>query len=294
MEGWFDTPQVENVVITFNIGKRLDLYYILNQIPPSLVEYRPRLFPGIHIRLKEGTVTLFKTGKGNCTAHSVERANKAIDWVLSQIDIPKRNVERRITNVVCMARLSEKVGCGILSRIFLDARTSKFAGGSTNIKVKTGTVRVFSTGRVVGAGFKTEEEAIESLNYVINKTLNGIRDYDEVRSARCKLERYDPTVEALEHIISHPDLELTVTEKSAMFEKAKNIVVEYCEKTQRESFHHEPKSIATGAIYITCILLNKRITQGEIAIIGKRTVATVREAYLTIKRKLGSSALWEL
>lgn len=289
---------IEQVVVISSLGVRLwlnDITKLTTKNYPANVrdiEYRPEVSAGLNLRLRQprATITLYTSGKLVCTGcRSENDAKLALQRVLQILaekcpeaiegPLPEK-LEINIGNVTCSAKLETPIGCGIIQRIFPTAEASRFGGGTINISFGEGKIRIFPEGQIVGVGFKSVKTALDTMTETIEKIRIGCKQYDSVRQEVCKLERFDPAVNALRKY--HVQLSL----KPIFYLEAHRILQDYSQKLIKESFRHTPEAVAAGALYAACLLQGNFLTQKNVAEASGLTEVTIRGVFQSINEVL--------
>lgn len=162
--------QIQNVVVSVVTNQTIDLNAIVSRFP--LVEFRPKVFPGLCFRLKNPkTATLiFSTGKMVCTgAKSVRQAKDAVHKVLRMLRregiVAEGEVEITVQNIVSSAALGCSVdldrGVQVLDNIMYEPE--QFPGAIYRMEKPKVVILIFSQGKLVITGAKREEEATMAL-----------------------------------------------------------------------------------------------------------------------------------
>lgn len=166
--------RIQNVVASASLSQVLDLNAIAKAFPHA--EYRPELFPGLAFRLKQPkTCTLlFKTGTMVCTGAKSEReARGAVLTVAMQLKkagiIIIGKPEIRIENIVASGSLDGPVDIEELcerARVGgnLMYEPDQFPAAIYRMESPSVVLLIFSTGRIVCAGAKKEEEVYEAMD----------------------------------------------------------------------------------------------------------------------------------
>ncbi len=161
---------IENVVASVTLKQNIDLNSVLKAFPS--VEYRPEQFPGLVFRLKKPkTATLiFGSGKMVCTGAKSERqAKTAVRKVVREL---KENgiviVGRPIIQVVNMVasvslggRIDLEKSTYTLGRTMYEPE--QFPGLIYRMDEPKVVILLFTSGKLVCTGDKTEEEVYESV-----------------------------------------------------------------------------------------------------------------------------------
>jgi transcription initiation factor TFIID TATA-box-binding protein len=168
------TVQIQNVVASATFNQTFNLNAIANAFPWD-TEFKGR-FPGLVFRLKKPktTMLIFTTGKIVCTGGKGEdEARKAILTVVRKLKKGGINVagkpEIKITNIVASAILNGVID---LDRLYSEMggrsifEPEQFPALIYRMKSPNVVFLIFSTGKIVCAGAKKEEdiyEAVENL-----------------------------------------------------------------------------------------------------------------------------------
>ena len=166
---------IENVVASATIDQKLDLDDIQKKFPD--VEYNPEQFPGAVFRLsKPKTATLlFRTGKMVCTgSKSSDMAKKAVDTVVEKLRKGKIKIKKNATvtvqNMVASVNLGGKIhleqGARTLPRSMYEPE--QFPGLIHRMIDPKTVILIFSSGKLVCTGGKTEEDVYRSVNSLHN------------------------------------------------------------------------------------------------------------------------------
>jgi len=167
---------IENVVASVTLKQKIDLNSVVKAFPS--VEYRPEQFPGLVFRLKKPkTATLiFGSGKMICTGAKSERqAKTAVRKVVREL---KENgiviVGRPIIQVVNMVasvslggRIDLEKSTYTLGRTMYEPE--QFPGLIYRMDEPKVVILLFTSGKLVCTGAKTEEEVYESVKKLHNR-----------------------------------------------------------------------------------------------------------------------------
>jgi transcription initiation factor TFIID TATA-box-binding protein len=169
------TVKVVNVVASATLGQRVNLDSVIEGFPNA--EFPSERFPGLVLRLKKPkTATLiFRSGKIICTGgRSENEASKAVENVVRElikrgIIIPKKS-EVKINNIVASANLRRMVD---LTSISTWQRTmyepDQFPALIYRMDDPKVVFLIFSTGRLICVGAKSEEEIHRAIRKLIQK-----------------------------------------------------------------------------------------------------------------------------
>jgi len=167
---------IENVVATATLKQNIDLDSVVKAFPS--VEYRPEQFPGLVFRLKKPkTATLiFGSGKMVCTGAKSERqAKTAINKVVRELkDNGILMVGRPIIQVVNMVasvslggRIDLEKAVHHLGRTMYEPE--QFPGLIYRMDEPKVVILLFTSGKLVCTGAKTEEDVYESVKKLHNR-----------------------------------------------------------------------------------------------------------------------------
>lgn len=162
---------IENVVASATVNQDLDLVDIQKKFPGT--EYNPKQFPGLVFRLQTPkTATLiFRTGKMVCSgSKSADMARKAVDAVVEKLraeDIKiEKNAVTTVQNMVASVNLGGKIhleqGARTIPRSMYEPE--QFPGLIHRMVDPKTAILIFSSGKLVCTGGKTEEDVYRSVN----------------------------------------------------------------------------------------------------------------------------------
>ncbi len=166
---------IENVVASATIEQRLDLKEITKKFPD--VEWNPDQFPGAVFRLKNPrTATLlFRTGKMVCTGgKSEELARKAVKTVVQKLRKRKIKIKKEATvtiqNIVASINLGGRVHLEEAARSLPRSmyEPEQFPGLIHRMLDPKTVILIFSSGKLVCTGGKTEKDVFRSVNQIHN------------------------------------------------------------------------------------------------------------------------------
>jgi transcription initiation factor TFIID TATA-box-binding protein len=162
---------IVNVVASATIDQKLDLNEITKKFPD--VEYHPEQFPGAVFRLKspKTATLLFTSGKMVCTgSKSEEMAVKAVNTVVQKLKKGgikiKKNAEVTVQNIVSSINLGGKVHLEKAARTLPRSmyEPEQFPGLIHRMLDPKTVILVFSSGKLVCTGGKTEKDVYRSVN----------------------------------------------------------------------------------------------------------------------------------
>ena len=164
---------IVNVVVSASIDQLLDLKDITKKFP--VVEWNPDQFPGAVFRLKEPkTATLlFRTGKMVCTgAKSEELARTAVKTVVQKLRKGKIKIKNeatvRIQNIVASISLGGRVHLEQAARSLPRSmyEPEQFPGIIHRMLDPKTVILIFTSGKLVCAGARTEKDVYRSVNNI--------------------------------------------------------------------------------------------------------------------------------
>jgi len=166
---------VVNVVASASVDQELDLYDITKKFPDT--EYHPEQFPGLVFRLKNPkTATLiFRTGKMVCTgSKSSDLARKAVKIVVQKLRKGgikiKKDAVVTIQNIVSSINLRGKINLEKAARTLPRSmyEPEQFPGVIHRMLDPKTVILIFSSGKLVCTGAKTEKDVYRSVNNLHN------------------------------------------------------------------------------------------------------------------------------
>jgi transcription initiation factor TFIID TATA-box-binding protein len=166
---------IVNVVASATIDQKLDLNEITKKFPD--VEYHPEQFPGAVFRLKipKTATLLFTSGKMVCTgSKSEEMAVKAVNTVVQKLRKGgikiKKNAVVTVQNIVSSINLQGRVHLEKAARTLPRSmyEPEQFPGLIHRMLDPKTVILVFSSGKLVCTGGKTEKDVYRSVNLLHN------------------------------------------------------------------------------------------------------------------------------
>ena len=177
------TLTVQNIVATTSLEKEVSLSKLARTQPNT--EYNPETFPGLVLRVKEpkSAVLVFSSGNLVCTGtKSVAQVNAVVKQVIKQLKKVnvKVTIKPKITvqNIVASGAINLDLNLNTLSLELenTEYEPEQFPGLVHKLKGTNATFLLFSNGKIVCTGTKTEEavheatdKLIENLKKVLNK-----------------------------------------------------------------------------------------------------------------------------
>jgi len=168
--------KIENVVASASLEHGIDLQAVVETFP--IVEYRPKVFPGLVFRTKKPRTAnlIFRTGKMVCTgAKSEKEAIRAIKKIVGKLKkksiIIHGKVHIKIQNIVASIILDGHVDLesfyetggkiGLGGRIMYEPE--QFPGLIYRMENPKAVILVFASGKLVCTGTKKEEEVYQAV-----------------------------------------------------------------------------------------------------------------------------------
>ena len=162
---------IENVVASATIDQKLDLKDIQKKFPD--VEWHPDTFPGVVFRIKnpKTATLLFRTGKMVCTgAKSEDLARKAVKLVVQKLRKGRIKIKKEATvtiqNIVASISLGGRVSLEQAARTLPRSmyEPEQFPGLIHRMLDPKTVILIFSSGKLVCTGGKTEKDVYRSVN----------------------------------------------------------------------------------------------------------------------------------
>ena len=184
--------KVENIVATANLFTHLDLDKVMTALQnPNLGEsfvlpkYNPEEFPGIICYLNEPSVALllFRTGKGVVTGaksfDDIQAAVSKLVKVLSKIGVKfRRAPEIVLQNMVFSGDLGREFNLDAVALVLPNCEFEPeiFPGIIYRVREPKAAILLFSSGKIVCSGVKSEHGAWEA----VRKFLHELEKYELV------------------------------------------------------------------------------------------------------------------
>ncbi|NJL44055.1 MAG: TATA-box-binding protein [Nitrosarchaeum sp.] len=167
--------QVVNIVVSTSFEHDIPLEKMAAVL--SNTEYNPEQFPGLVIRIKDPKTSalIFSSGKVVCTGartlEDVDRAIKNIIESLKKIDVEiKIKPEITIQNIVASGRIGMDLNLNTLAMKLenTEYEPEQFPGLVYKLMEANATFLLFSNGKVVCTGTKSEEQVHEALDLCVS------------------------------------------------------------------------------------------------------------------------------
>ena len=166
--------RIVNIVVSTSLEHDIPLEKMAATL--SNTEYNPEQFPGLVIRIKEPKTSalIFSSGKVVCTGarnlDEVELSLQKIIKSLQKLNIKiKIKPELAIQNIVASGSVGMDLNLNVLAMKLdnTEYEPEQFPGLVYKLKQAKATFLLFSNGKIVCTGTKSEEEVHESLEMLI-------------------------------------------------------------------------------------------------------------------------------
>ena len=166
---------IVNVVASATIEQRLDLKDITKKFPD--VEWHPERFPGAVFRIRnpKTATLLFRTGKMICTGSKSEKmAKEAVKTVVQKLRNGKIKIKKEATvtiqNIVASINLGGRVHLEQAARTLPRSmyEPEQFPGLIFRMLDPKTVILIFSSGKLVCTGGKTEKDVYRAVNQLHN------------------------------------------------------------------------------------------------------------------------------
>ncbi len=166
--------KVVNIVVSASLGHDIPLEKMAATL--SNTEYNPEQFPGLVIRIKEPKTSalIFSSGKIVCTgARTMANVHESIRKIIKSLE--KINVkikdfpEVKIQNIVAAGSVGMDLNLNVLAMKLenTEYEPEQFPGLVYKLPEQKATFLLFSNGKVVCTGTKSEEEVNKALDKLI-------------------------------------------------------------------------------------------------------------------------------
>ncbi|MFW6383472.1 MAG: TATA-box-binding protein [Nanoarchaeota archaeon] len=173
--------QVVNIVVSTSLEHDIPLEKMAATL--SNTEYNPEQFPGLVIRIKEPKTSalIFSSGKVVCTgARTLDKVEESISKIiqsLKKIGIEiKIKPKIKIQNIVASGGIGMDLNLNVLAMKLenTEYEPEQFPGLVYKLPNATATFLLFSNGKIVCTGTKSEEEVHQALDTLIDN-LNKVK-----------------------------------------------------------------------------------------------------------------------
>lgn len=166
--------KVVNIVVSASLGHDIPLEKMAATL--SNTEYNPEQFPGLVIRIKEPKTSalIFSSGKIVCTgARSMDKVHESIRKIIKSLE--KINVKIKIEpqvniqNIVAAGSVGMDLNLNVLAMKLenTEYEPEQFPGLVYKLPEQKATFLLFSNGKIVCTGTKSEEEVNRALDKLI-------------------------------------------------------------------------------------------------------------------------------
>jgi transcription initiation factor TFIID TATA-box-binding protein len=166
--------KVVNIVVSASLGQDIPLEKMAATL--SNTEYNPEQFPGLVIRIKEPKTSalIFSSGKIVCTgARSMDKVHESIKKIIKSLEKIKVKIKDvpdvKIQNIVAAGSVGMDLNLNMLAMRLdnTEYEPEQFPGLVYKLPDQKATFLLFSNGKVVCTGTKSEEEVHRVLDILI-------------------------------------------------------------------------------------------------------------------------------
>lgn len=169
------SSKIQNIVATTSLGKDVPLTKLAKTI--SNTEYNPEQFPGLVLRIKQpkSAVLVFSSGNLVCTG---TKSIAQVKQVIAQVIRTLKKINVRITekpkitvqNIVASGNINMNLNLNYLSLALenTEYEPEQFPGLVYKLPDQKATFLLFSNGKIVCTGTKSEEEVHRVLDKLID------------------------------------------------------------------------------------------------------------------------------
>jgi transcription initiation factor TFIID TATA-box-binding protein len=166
--------RIVNIVVSTGLEKDIPLEKMAATLPNT--EYNPEQFPGLVLRIKEPKTSalIFSSGKVVCTgARTLEDVDRSILAIIK--NLKKLNIdvtikpEITVQNIVASGSIGMDLNLNVLGIKLpnTEYEPEQFPGLVHKLKGTNATFLLFSNGKIVCTGTKTEEQVNEATDQLI-------------------------------------------------------------------------------------------------------------------------------
>jgi len=168
--------QVVNIVVSTSLGHDIPLEKMAATL--SNTEYNPEQFPGLVIRIKDPKTSalIFSSGNVVCTgARSIPKVEESLTKIIESLDkigikitiTPKINIQ----NIVASGNIGVDLNLNTLAMKLdnTEYEPEQFPGLVYKLKEAKATFLLFSNGKVVCTGTKSEDDVHKALDMLVEK-----------------------------------------------------------------------------------------------------------------------------
>ena len=166
--------EIVNIVVSTSLEHDIPLEKMAATL--SNTEYNPEQFPGLVLRIKDPKTSalIFSSGKVVCTgARSMEKVHESIKKIIKSLE--KINIKIKIDPVIIIQNMvgSGSVGMDLNLNVLAmkldntEYEPEQFPGLVYKLPAAKATFLLFSNGKIVCTGTKSEQEAHKALDMLI-------------------------------------------------------------------------------------------------------------------------------
>ena len=168
--------KIVNIVASSSLGKDIPLIKLAEKLPNT--EYNPEQFPGLVMRIKEPKSSALIFGSGNivCTgARSMGKLREAIKAIVKNVEkigIKISEVPRaKVQNIVAHGSIGMDLNLNFLAMELenTEYEPEQFPGLVYKLAGTRATFLLFSNGKIVCTGTRSEPKLIEAVDLLIEK-----------------------------------------------------------------------------------------------------------------------------
>ena len=179
-QGALDTKKRDMTVVNIVISTSLEHDIPLEKMAATLsnTEYNPEQFPGLVIRIREPKTSalIFSSGKVVCTgARTMEKVHESIGKIIKSLEKIGINItiqpEIKVQNIVASGSVGRPLNLNVLAMKLenTEYEPEQFPGLVYKLAAAKATFLLFSNGKVVCTGTKSEEEVFAALDMLTAK-----------------------------------------------------------------------------------------------------------------------------
>ena len=166
--------KVVNIVVSTSLEHAIPLEKMAATL--SNTEYNPEQFPGLVIRIKEPKTSalIFSSGKVVCTGgRTMADVKKSIQQIIKSLEKIKVKItvtpQINIQNIVASGNVGMALNLNVLAMRLenTEYEPEQFPGLVYKLKAAKATFLLFSNGKVVCTGTKSEKEVNQALDMLI-------------------------------------------------------------------------------------------------------------------------------
>ena len=173
--------RVVNIVVSTSLEHDIPLEKMAATL--SNTEYNPEQFPGLVIRIKDPKTSalIFSSGKVVCTgARSMDKVHESIDRIIESLKkiVIKITITQKVNiqNIVASGNIGMDLNLNVLAMKLdnTEYEPEQFPGLVYKLMEAKATFLLFSNGKVVCTGTKSEEEVHAALDKLV-ETLKAVK-----------------------------------------------------------------------------------------------------------------------